>query len=636
MSTKQFRICGERGGFTCKNNCLFFIVVPILILISFFSYLYALGYDFDGDQDVDGKDLAEWIYHGQYELNLLANEFGDKLTSDYYVKLTGIRTSGPSIPDDWSDANCYSNIDKALNQLAGDGERVIIDDGDYTISTYDFNNRNQNSFKGTVTLTSRSLDPSAVSITTTGIHKFFLFNKDNVTLNPEYITFKNQDNASSANAPFLINAMAPGSNPTWKNVIIDNINRTVEGAINKNAMIYASGIEGTVVLDNVEVKNCDISCSYAAWNGTLISSDDSDVNWCFKNVHFHDNTFTHNSGTTYATIYCKGNMTLEGDNVFEDISINPTGQIFSGFLRVGGDVTVANGTTILFDNINLAGEGATLNGWIWRNEGSAIISGLTIRNCTQSGLANNDVGCIVAYGTGAAMTLIAPHIHDNYGDFEGMASSSQGGSLHLIRADIHDNRVKVGAFRFGGWNTDQSAQYCKIIRNHARSNEVNGGPGGEIHIHGTAITDQVAVIANCLFAWNTAENSDSACLFVDNAGGNGNQLNLTAHNNIFYNPDLEKEIFVAETGGAGKVTATFDYNCIYGGQADTIGIDTYGGNNIPDDPLLTAKGEATFTGCIGTGAIIAGIHDQDTPAEDIEGIPVVLPPNMGCYDGQTD
>ncbi|MFH2138126.1 MAG: hypothetical protein ABII88_06410, partial [Candidatus Omnitrophota bacterium] len=54
----------------------------------------------------------------------------------YHVSKTGAKTSGFSIPDDWTNSNCYRSIGSALNEASSAGDEIIVNDGTY----YDLEN----------------------------------------------------------------------------------------------------------------------------------------------------------------------------------------------------------------------------------------------------------------------------------------------------------------------------------------------------------------------------------------------------------------------------------------------------------------------------------------------------------------
>jgi len=49
----------------------------------------------------------------------------------YHLSLTGTRSSGASVIDEWSNANCYNNLHDIFSQMSG-GDIIIINDGVYT------------------------------------------------------------------------------------------------------------------------------------------------------------------------------------------------------------------------------------------------------------------------------------------------------------------------------------------------------------------------------------------------------------------------------------------------------------------------------------------------------------------------
>jgi len=63
---------------------------------------------------------------------------------------------------------------------------------------------------------------------------------------------------------------------------------------------------------------------------------------------------------------------------------------------------------------------------------------------------------------------------------------------------------------------------------------------------------------------------------------------------------------------------------------DVTGTDA---KSISADPQLDTAGRpATNSPIVGAGQVIPGIHDQSTPATDIDGKPILFIPNMGPYD----
>lgn len=50
--------------------------------------------------------------------------------AELYISNTGVKISGTSIQDDWSDQNCYPNLQAAIGQMAG-GDTLVVDDGTY-------------------------------------------------------------------------------------------------------------------------------------------------------------------------------------------------------------------------------------------------------------------------------------------------------------------------------------------------------------------------------------------------------------------------------------------------------------------------------------------------------------------------
>ena len=166
------------------------------------------------------------------------------------------------------------------------------------------------------------------------------------------------------------------------------------------------------------------------------------------------------------------------------------------------------------------------------------------------------------------------------------------------------------------------------------------------------ISDAITLdVTSCLF---------DACHLVGIVNAGAGAMTLNFYNNIAWNMDAG--IFSIEGSTA---TINEDYNCLHvnpdsphagrvfnyeigatlwtstgvhslppSAPTDVIIDDNPDKNGI--DPVLSFDGRPqSGSPCIGTGNIIPGIHDQPTPATDIDGQPVLFTPNMGPYDGRT-
>ena len=95
----------------------------------------------------------------------------------YYVKVGGTRTTGRSTPGDWSEANCYSTIQSALNQPWTADDSVVVDDGAWSMPV--FSVAATTALDGsTLRFRSRSGDPEKTSLTfTDAAQSGFRFNR---------------------------------------------------------------------------------------------------------------------------------------------------------------------------------------------------------------------------------------------------------------------------------------------------------------------------------------------------------------------------------------------------------------------------------------------------------------------------
>lgn len=93
----------------------------------------------------------------------------------YYVKVGGTRTTGRSTPGDWSDANCYGDIQTALNQGWTSDDAIVIDDGEWVTPSLSLSTTA--ALTGAdIVLRSRSMDRSRSRLTFTGINGFAVNN----------------------------------------------------------------------------------------------------------------------------------------------------------------------------------------------------------------------------------------------------------------------------------------------------------------------------------------------------------------------------------------------------------------------------------------------------------------------------
>ena len=82
------------------------------LIILFFSVVLAFNYDFDGDRDVDGKDLAEFVFQANYNYADFASEFAGVTNTIFYVRnIDGIEY--------WSSVGCP--LEDGINQDDNDG-----------------------------------------------------------------------------------------------------------------------------------------------------------------------------------------------------------------------------------------------------------------------------------------------------------------------------------------------------------------------------------------------------------------------------------------------------------------------------------------------------------------------------------
>lgn len=303
-----------------------------------------------------------------------------------------------------------------------------------------------------------------------------------------------------------------------------------------------------------------------------------------------------------------------------------------------------SGAGIDFQASSVAGDGKvlTIDGGEWmRNTGHAT--------ATQ----DNDGGAFHAAGydadsagtVDANITVLVNdlHAHDNYAKSGAGFYASRYVDAILSSSALYDNMTYGhGAGAYRGGEPDNSVNTTTYIKTLFSGNKAGKLENGDAIVSGTGVGAgsyirrvPKAVHINCTFGDNESngENPDGHAIYKsDELGVFPESGRSDIINSIFYGAQDGYEISTQDNGGAtgwGTVAnnayAVNKFNDSFTAPTNTV---TLVANPFASttDYHVTAASPA-----INAGAIIAGIHDQATPATDLDGTSVLTLPTIGAY-----
>lgn len=557
----------------------------------------------------------------------------------FHAKSTGTKESGASTADDWTDANCYATIQAAINNLATDGDSVILDDVEWSMTTNLTTINMACSADGSFTIESRSGNRANCIIKQTVADKVVIgFNEATYTYN---FTLKNLTLTNSAPNITIPGAAAwllqKTGDVTFNNVLIDGFDfnfgatESVTGALIRCGSITAEGVTRTLSLTNgTKIDNINIDASnHTGMVGTDVDTkliiDTADIG--SLRIAVDDNS------NAYGGFYCRNDVTIS------DLTISGPVYLISPDAGTGANSPIINShstsATMTIDGITAVGTssqnvitqtGGAISGILIKAYGPYTVDNLILTYASSSEAVTNGLGgAMVAYGESATGTYSDAEV--SYVNCTGGCGfyASQGGSGTVNRLYAHHNTatardgIEPGpgpGVQGGGWG-DLTVRYSRFEHNIADT----GGPICS-YLHEDGTRDKTTTIENCTFLNNTTtgdDSGDTASSSILARVGAAYTHTVNVSNNICDNASSTGEIKIIEN--AGTAVLNLDSNYVRGGADAVTGETTY----------TNAKTSYPIA-----GATIAGIHDQETAAVDLAGNDIlILPPMIGAYENRT-
>lgn len=457
----------------------------------------------------------------------------------------------------WGAITCavvYDDLSTAIDAMAGtDDDIIYIDPTDTLVRVTDFDAEvdtdGSSKTGGSLTIMSVGSVPATCildgndAVSTTAI---FRHDEASVDIILDGVTIKDYTR-NNGYAPIQVNA---GGDPTFSNLIIDNVNMIRnDGGIQPIIIFLAQAFSPT--LSDVIIQNCNYDAT-SAQLGAFLGGDDAGVDFVISDLTVRDctigGTYSFSAGAMVGGLYFPGDLAMSGTNSFSDIDITGSSQASWAFFRAADTSTAINiSGTNTFDNIDLTiGTGGSNGIAATFQATTSIITGtLEIKNCDGACTSSNGIGIFGVYGNNHALTINADaSFHDN--DIltnwtspslcDGTIFASQGGDLTVIGASVYDNKATSGGgIRLGGWAQGTIA-WCDIYNNQVRE---TSGKGAGIYsmLHGNTPNAHPCVhnIFNCRIYNNQADSGPGLQVEEADISAPLQTLTVNTYNNIFHN-----------------------------------------------------------------------------------------------------
>jgi len=396
-----------------------------------------------------------------------------------------------------------------------------------------------------------------------------------------------------------------------------------------------------ITLEDCEINNCQNNSTTLAVSGMVsVSSNVS------ASVNIIRTKFNNNINTNVAEDKDGGCIRHASS---ADMIISNSDFIGNISSRNGGCLFTPTGFTadISLIGCSLLGNHASLGGAVKIDSGVLTI--------TDSILSDNTA---VTSGGAVHVGSVGEHIVTS-STLERNTCQQQGGAIiffgsgvvgHLDQCRLNENSVTLG-YSAGGalkysFGAHGSCQRSEFWRN------ASGMDGGAIDFGGSDEAEKSSVLNRCLFVENTAARSGGAVSCIEThtvTGGNntytnntalvsGNSLKTYATVTYVNGTSFANDIYwgngVSEIDGSPNGDITIDHSIVQGGVGAIADVQNVT-NILSADPLFVSTTDYNLQAnspAINTGTIIAGIHDQATPATDINGTSVLTIPDIGAYE----
>jgi len=499
-------------------------------------------------------------------------------------------------------ATAFNAITTAFNNLTGaQDDTVILDDEDHNQTTNLYTSGGTKT-GGTITLESRSGNPSICSISgnpQSGSGNYYLLRNNEVTtgnpnLKVKNITFK--DHFRSDSLPLIFNSNT--SDFTLENCACHNLT-LVATTVATNGLIRQDGTASKeMTIAGLTVTSCSVNhlLSTGGNEGLLFSSADFGA----SQGSFSDITvdgFIYFSGSTYqmnGMCFYRGPQSWTGTNVFRNITILISSDSY-GIIKMESLTGYNHSITgeMILDNISTSTfAGGSHYGLINVSTNDTLTIDATLEAKNNNNIVSgNDYGLISNIHATATL-VVGGHIsiHDNVTDGASGFISNRGGDFTLYNAEIYNNSAFIaGAIGLYPQSATQLIYNCSIHDNTAAI-------AGAISVIPASGSSSLAM-HNCTFFNNLTVGPGFGDGILITSGSSVDTYDID--NCISWNQDNNNEIRVS--GEGANVVLNISNTDVRGGQAAVSGADTYI-NNIESDPLFTTDLQlARYSPCVGIG-----------------------------------
>lgn len=440
-----------------------------------------------------------------------------------------------------------------------------------------------------------------------------------------------------------------------KHVKIENIHCYNTNSNSSDRAIYLRyGINVTITGGTASSYYYGILCSYGTADGITIDGVNiirAKTNAVYISGATSQNVTIKNLSGLTATVRVKNCTNLNISNVsLADIEGHGIDILDSaGYINISDvDITTATGCGVLLTGIsgthtlqNISADGIGDGLVLSRTSGTTVISNCAMSNGSGSGYRILGDSHNIILNDCVASNMLG----DGFANGDGVTPSHD---ITYNRCNAYGCGDKASTaagdgFTSHGGDYNIELNYCMAIDNICSGFAMTGNSEGKI--------------VNCTAVGNAGDYTSEGGVDQNRGGAyfNIDGVNPTTsgswivRNTIFAN-NYPFEIMMSASAAS---IVDSDYNCIYERTEGVVASLDYGetalnwaayaeneANSIHCDPSFvdSAARDYSLLGsspCIGAGAIITGIHDQGTPATDINGDPVLFAPNIGAYDGRS-
>ena len=530
----------------------------------------------------------------------------------YHVSATGTKTNGASTPNDWSDANCYGNVQDALDETA-DGDHVILDHGDFVVA--DDIVSTSLAFDGTITIRSRSSDPARTSLksSSASVGVFRTLNTTNTqNFIVEGITLGKTVVHTGATAAPIWQAAQQTGNLTFRNVVISGVvyNSTRNGA--GGVIHMASAVSArTVTLDNVTFEDNE---HHSTQNTNfLIAMNPDHILRVLGTVRVRRITA---SGINFGGFNCRGPIDVQGEIIAEDIEVTGSGSSCA-VLKQENDSASCYIRKIT--GRRLHGVHAQVRAMLLDLEGPFTIGEVYGRDIDcDANIATAGLGGVVVIdqntGTGTIDLIDALRVRSNYG---AAVYLTQGGSATIGRIVADACACFMGTVYKGG--DGDLTLFCYESRNLTHRGGVDllpteAQPGGlALYSHAHSSADRVCTTT--VYHMTTDDPAILPPVHVRNNQGT-HAHNLFIYNSVIFGANAADQLVATSSESAAAINCTVSYSAVRGGAAALVNQDATTFNLttseiITNPPAFDAEHEPTDPAYFETGRPVVRANHRD-------------------------